>query len=84
MNDVTWTGTICLVDITDNTDLEQYLIENDIIKTFSQNGVSGVVVKVEIDEENQSFMPKKISLNIKRGKSQKISAEEPEFEPFCG
>ena len=28
MNNVTWTGTICLVDITDNTDLEQYLIEN--------------------------------------------------------
>lgn len=28
MNDVTWTGTICLVDITDNTELEQYLIEN--------------------------------------------------------
>ena len=28
MNDVTWTGTICLVDITDNTELEQYLIAN--------------------------------------------------------
>lgn len=41
-------------------------LENDIIKTFSQNGVSGVVVKVEIDEENQSFVPKKISLNIKK------------------
>lgn len=27
-NDTTWTGTICVVDITDNTELEQYLITN--------------------------------------------------------
>lgn len=28
MNATTWTGTICVVDITDNTELEQYLITN--------------------------------------------------------
>jgi len=41
-------------------------LENDIVSHFSLNGVTGVVVKVEINAENQMFMPEKISLNIKK------------------
>ena len=59
--------------VTLNSDLiktinEQKRIElqNDLIQHFSQNGVSGVVVKVEMDDENQNFVPKRISLNIKK------------------